>query len=46
MKVDDFESFFEFCANQNVDDIQENDDTYDVITTLESFHNVMVYLER
>ena len=43
--VDDFESFFEFCANQNVDDIQENDDTYDVITTLESFHNVMVYLE-
>ena len=44
-KVDDFESFFEFCANQNVDDIQENDDTYDVITTLESFHNVMVYLE-
>ena len=44
-EVDDFESFFEFCANQNVDDIQENDDTYDVITTLESFHNVMVYLE-
>ena len=45
-KVDNFESFFEFCANQNVDDIQENDDTYDVITTLESFHNVMVYLEE
>ena len=45
-EVDDFESFFEFCANQNVDDIQENDDTYDVITTLESFHNVMVYLEN
>ena len=45
-RVDDFESFFEFCANQNVDDIQENDDTYDVITTLESFHNVMAYLEK
>ena len=44
-EVDEFESFFEFCANQNVDDIQENEDTYDVITTLESFHNVMLYLE-
>ena len=29
----------------NIEIIQENDETYDVITTLESFHNVMVYLE-
>ena len=45
-KVDDFESFFEFCATQNVDDIQENEDSYDVLTTLESFHNVIEYLEK
>ncbi len=44
-KVDDFENFFEFCANQDVEDIQENEDSYDIITNLESFHNIMMYLE-
>ena len=45
-KVDDFENFFEFCANQNVEDIQENEDSYDIITNLESFHNIMMFLEE
>lgn len=44
--LDNFDKFFEFCASLEVDDIIENENTFDVITPLKSFHDVMISLEK
>lgn len=44
--IDNFDNFFEFCASHNVEDVIENDASFDVITTLQTFHDVIINLEK
>ena len=45
-EIDSFENFFEFCASINVEDIVHNNETYEVVTNVELFHNTIVKLEK
>ncbi|MEE2695136.1 MAG: YebC/PmpR family DNA-binding transcriptional regulator [Pseudomonadota bacterium] len=45
-EIDNFENFFEFCASLDAKDIIENEDSYDVISEPESFHEIIFNLEK
>jgi len=45
-EIDNFENFFEFCASLDVKDIIENEESYDVITEPEYFHQIIFNLEK
>ena len=45
-EIESFDSFFDFSASLNVQDIYENDDSYEVITDPEFFHDVIANLEK
>ena len=45
-EIESFDSFFDFSASLNVKDIYENDDSYEVITDPEFFHDVIANLEK
>ncbi len=44
--VDQFEDFFEYCASLDVQDIKENEDDYEVISSLDSYHEMILNLEK
>ncbi len=44
--VDKFDIFFEHCVSLDVKDITESDDTIEVITPPEIFHDVLLNLEK
>ncbi len=44
--IDNFDDFFEFCVSQNVEDVIDNETSFDVITNLESYHDVIINLEK
>ena len=45
-EIESFDSFFDFSASLNVKEIYENDDSYEVITDPEFFHDVIANLEK
>ena len=46
INIDDYNNFFEYCASLDVQDINESDDVLEVITKLETFHDVLLNLEK
>ena len=44
--IDKFDFFFEHCVSLDVKDIIESDDTIEVITTPDTFHDVLLNLEK
>ncbi len=44
--IDGFESFFEHCLTMSVEDVIDSENSFDVITALESFHDVILNLEK
>jgi len=45
-EISSFEDFFEFCLSTDVMDVEENEKSFDVITSLESYHKVLGTLEK
>ena len=44
-EITSFENFFEFCIGLNINDIIENDDSFDIETDLEVFSQTLESLE-
>ena len=44
--IDDFEKFFDKCVSLNADDILENEDTFEVLTSLDSHNTIIIELEK
>ncbi len=44
--IDHFDSFFEFCASFDVKDILENEKFFEVITSPEVFHEIILNIEE
>ena len=44
--VDKFDDFFEYCASLDATDIMENSDSYEVISSLDSYHQMLLNLEK
>ncbi len=44
--IDNFEIFFDNCVSLNADDIVENENTYEVLTSLDSFNTIIIELEK
>lgn len=44
--VDNFEKFFDNCVSFNADDIIENENTYEVLTSLDSYNTIIIELEK
>lgn len=44
--IDNFEIFFDNCVSLNADDIAENENTYEVLTSLDSFNPIIIELEK
>ena len=45
-EVDKFENFFDYCASLDAHDITENLENYEVISSLESYHQMILNLEK
>mgnify|MGYP006265887315 FL=1 len=45
-EVTTFENFFEFCVSLNINDVVENDNSFDVETDLEIFSQTLEALEN
>ena len=44
--VDNFEHFFEYCASLDANDIKENEDNFEVISSLDLYHEMILNLEK
>ena len=44
--IDNFEIFFDNCVSLNADDIIENENTYEVLTSLDSYNSIIIELEK
>ena len=45
-EIDNFDDFFEYCASLDVKDIKENEDDYEVISSIDSYHEMILNLEK
>ena len=43
---DDFDSFFNYCASINADDILESESSFDVYTSIDLFNQIILKLEE
>ena len=44
--IDNFEIFFDNCVSLNADDVTENENTYEVLTSLDSHNTIIIELEK
>ena len=44
--IDDFDSFFNYCASIDADDILESESSFDVYTSIDSFNQIILKLEE